>query len=567
MLKDSAVLSATAPNFGYVGYYSSGTANDTAQILFSGSGGLSYGAAGSSSVTITDSASLYAFNTYYLAGEEDFGNDFAQILFDGSGGVGYHSGGSGSLTATINGSATITAENAVDYGFMYTDSAYVNDLAQILFDGTPGLNYAGMGSGFCSVTIGENAQITANNNQTITNYNVYTNDVGQIVFDGSSGFGNGQTTSCGVVVVIQDNAIVAANTVTVNNLSPAYLVGGYGNNCGQIVFDGSGGFAYNHAGAGSAQVTLQGAAQLIAANSGILVSNNRSSSISSNDLAQILFDGSGGASTGAAGSHGSCTLSIADTVSSDHPALSAIRIQHLEERSTILHKSLWMGRWGSIQMAEETTLAATISTETPLSAINESAGIISNQTGSSANKIGQMIFDGSKGGPGSTGSGTLAITFENTASLSASNSGSISNTGTTLGLGQILFDGTGGSCTLHLGSTNTIFALNTATGSVGGDQIAFHDTVIQGNGVIQASNEGGTILHGVAFYGPLSAAENINVELSGSSLWVDSTTSSSFAIGSLSGDTSSTATLNQFFNINTSSSVQGALQEIFRSEA
>ncbi|MBX9744870.1 MAG: hypothetical protein K2X08_06650, partial [Chlamydiales bacterium] len=144
VLKDQAVLSATAPDFGYVGYYSSGTANDTAQILFSGSGGLSYGAAGqgSSSVTITDSASLYASNTYYLAGEEDYGNDFAQILFDGSGGVGYFAGGTGSMTATINGSATITAENAVDYGFMYTDSAYVNDLAQILFDGTPGLNYS-----------------------------------------------------------------------------------------------------------------------------------------------------------------------------------------------------------------------------------------------------------------------------------------------------------------------------------------------------------------------------------------------------------------------------------------
>lgn len=561
VIKDNALISATAPNFGYIGYYSTGTANDTAQILFDGSGGTSYGAAGqgSSSVTITDSASLFASNTYYLAGEEDYGNDFAQILFDGSGGVGYHTGGSGSLTATINGAATITAENAVDYGFMYTDSAYVNDLAQVLFDGTPGLNYAGLGSGFCSVTIGENVQMTATNNQTITNYDVYANDVGQIVFDGSGGFGNAQATSNSVVVVIQDNAILTANLVTLNTLSPAYLVGGYGNNCGQIVFDGSGGFAYNHAGAGSAQVTLQGAAQLIASNSGILVSNNRSSSITSNNLAQILFDGSGGASTGAAGSQGSCTLSIADTVT-----LQATNSGTISNTATAFGGAInniaqiVMDGGGGLNAdgGGSGHLIATISTETPLSAINESGGTISNQTGSSANKIGQMIFDGSKGGPGSIGSGTLAITFENAASLSASNSGSISNTGTTLGLGQILFDGTGGSCTVQLGSTSAIFALNTATGTVGGDQIAFYDTVIQGNGTVKAVNEGGSILHGVAFYGPLITAENLNVELSGSSLWVDATTNSSFTIGSLSGDTSSTAALHQSLTINTSSGVQ-----------
>ncbi|MBX9743874.1 MAG: autotransporter domain-containing protein, partial [Chlamydiales bacterium] len=201
-------------------------------------------------------------------------------------------------------------------------------------------------------------------------------------------------------------------------------------------------------------------------------------------------------------------------------------------------------------------LTATISTQIPLRAINEIDGTISNQTGSSANKIGQIIFDGSKGGPSSTGSGILAVAFENTASLNASNSGSISNTGTALGLGQILFDGTGGSCTVQLSSANTIFALNTATGTIEGNQIAFYNTVIQGNGTVQAVNEGGTILHGVAFYGPLSAAENLNVELSRSSLWVDATTNSSFAIGSLSGDTSSSATLNQSFTINTSSGTQ-----------
>jgi autotransporter-associated beta strand protein len=555
ILEGSAVISATAPSFGYPGYYSSGSTNDTAQILFSGSGGLSYGGAGqgSSSVTITDAVTLIATNTYYLAGTQSQANDFAQILFDGSGGAGISQGGTGSATVTINGSVQMTATNIEDEGYMYTSSAYVNDLAQILFDGTPGLNYAGMGSGFCSVTISENVQMSALNQGTVAN-DEYTNDVGQIVFDGSHGFGNAEALSNGVVVLIEGDAILSAT-----NTSSGTLKGGYGNSGGQIIFDGSGGFSYDHAGAGSAQVTLQGGAQIVASNAGSLVGN----SSTLNDIAQIIFNGSGGASGGTGGSNhstGTCTVSVDGTVTLE--ATNSGNLGNTASNAYInnIAQILLDGSGGvNSDGGGRGHLTATIATSTPIRAVNASGGLISNIDGSSSNKIGQIIFDGSKGlNTSFESSGELTATFGNGASISASNSGTISTVGTAQGIGQILFDGGAGSsgsgsCVIQFGTTNTIVALNTATGVIDGDQIAFYDTIIEGNATVKALNEGGSITHGVAFYGSTTTADNVNIQLSGSSLWIDATTSSSFAIGSLSGDASSTAVFNQTTTINPSS--------------
>lgn len=559
VLKDSAQLSATAPNFGYVGYYSTGETNDTAQILFSGSGGLSHGAAGegSASVTITDSATLYTNNTYYMTGNQTYCNDVVQILFDGSGGAGIHNGGSGSLVVTIDGDVEITAENADESGFMYT-STYANDLAQILFDGTPGLNYGGGGSGFCSTTIGGNAQISASNDNTISNFEEYTNDVGQIVFDGSGGFGNAAAVSSGVVVGIEGNAVLTAN-----NALTAVLKGGYGNDCAQILFDGSGGFAYDHAGAGSAQVTLQGAAQCVATNLGSLVGNGAYG----NNLAQILFDGSGGSSSGIGSSHGtgSCTLAIEDTVTLQATNVGILGNSLNTLASNNIAQILFDGSGGlNSDGGSGGSLSATLSSTTPVSAVNETGGIMSSNTGSAVNKIGQIIVDGSLGSAtSSVSSGRATLTLSHAASLSASNSGTIESFGTTQGLGQILFDGRpgssgAGSCVLQLGSANTLIALNTVSGVVDGDQIAFYDTVVHGNGVAHATNALGTIGHGIAFYGPTSMAEDLNVMLTASSLWVDATTTPSFTLGPLSGDTTSSAILNQTTTINTASGVAGA---------
>jgi autotransporter-associated beta strand protein len=556
VLMGNAVISATAPDYGYPGYYSSGTLNDTAQILFSGSGGLSYGAAGqgSSTVTITDSVTLYAENTYYMTLGNSIGNDVAQILFDGSGGFGYHGGGRGSLTATINGQAQITAVNASNSnadGYIYTQTAYANDLAQILFDGTPGVNYLGMGSGFCSVSIGQNAQISATNQFFITNAGPYINDVGQIVFDGGAGFGNGAPTGSGVVVIIEDNVIMTAN-----NASTATIQGGYGNNCGQIIFDGGGGFSYDHGGPGSAQVTLQGAVQISATNAGNVVSNGSYS----NDVAQILFDGSGGSSNDT-GSSGRCIVSITDSVS-----LQATNSGTLGNASTNMFSNniaqILLDGSGGLNAFQPGTgyLAATISTPNPITAVNQFGGVITSISGSSSNKIGQIIFDGGKGSNNLASSGNLTVTFSNSASLSASNSGRILNSGSAQGVGQIIFDGTAGSgsgsCILQLDGAGPIIALNTATGEVVGDQIAFYNTVVQGEGVVQATNQG-SITNGVAFYGPATTAPNLNVQLTGSSLWVDLKLTPSFTVGPISGDATSTAVFNQTPNINTSSGTTG----------
>ncbi len=562
VLKDNAVISGTAPNYGYPGYYNSGTLNDTAQILFSGSGGTSYGAAGqgSSTVTITDSVTLNAVNTYYMAGGASEQNDVAQILFDGSGGTGYFSGGTGSMTVTINGQAQITADNPVNAdadGFIYTETAYVNDLAQILFDGTPGLNYSGMGSGFCTATIGQGAQISASNGGFVGNYATYVNDVGQIVFDGGAGFGNGVSTGRGVVVAIEDNAILTAI-----NTSGATLQGGYGNDCGQIIFDGSGGFSYDHGGSGSAQVTLQGAVQIAATNAGQVAGN--SSSI--NDIAQILFDGSGGTSNDT-GSTGTCTLSITDMVS-----LQATNSGTLGNFGSVVNNNIGqiiMDGGGGLNAYAGGTgqLAATISTATPITAVNQSSGAITNSSGSTSNNIGQIIFDGSNGSTPNAyaSSGNLTVTLSNGASINASNSGTIVTDGTATAVGQIIFNGNPGigtgSCVLQLDGAGPITALNTPFGYIVGGQIGFYNTVVQGTGVVQATNQG-VIINlingtGVAFYGSTTQAPNLTTQLSGSSLWVDSTTSPTITIGPFSGDAASTAIFNQTPNINTASGNTG----------
>ncbi len=544
VLKDSALISATCPNYGYPGYYSAGQGNDIAQVLFSGNGGTSYGAAGhgSSTVSITDSAQVFASNTYYLTGSQTEFNDCAQILFDGSGGTGYHAGGSGSINVTINGASQITAENTLLSGYIYTSSAYANDLAQILFDGTPGLNYAGGGSGSCTVTIAENAQISATNGQTIINSD-YTNDIGQIVFDGSGGFGYTVSAGSSVVVVIQDNTMLNAN-----NISGGTIQGGYSSNdCGQIIFDGSGGFQYDQEEVGSAKVTLQGAAKLIATNGGSIVSQ---STQGSNDLAQILFDGSGGLGGGTTNGSGVCTLFIGDTVSLQATNTGVMGNTTGAGLINNIGQIVIDGSGGANLYAGYGIghLFATISTTSPISAINETGASITNIT-STTNKIGQVIFDGSKGQGSNPGSGELTLIFNDGVAVTASNSGTILVVGAASGVGQILFDGTAGagsgSCLLQLGGGNTITATNTSTGTVVGDQIAFRNTVIENSGVVQAINQGGSITHGVAFYGPVTQAQGVNVELTGSSLWVDSTLSPSFAIASLSGDASSTAVLDQ----------------------
>jgi|GEM_PF-6988067 len=550
VIKDSAYISATAPNYGYIGYSGSPDSiiNNMGQILFDGSGGTGYGAAGrgSSTVIITDSAELYASGTYYLENLSDSKNNTAQILFDGSGGTGYGAGGSGSMSVTVNGQAQVKAETLVE-NYIYTDTNYANNIAQILFDGTPGLNYAGGGSGSCIVSIADSAQIIGNNFISIGS-SVYINDSGQIVFDGSGGFGYGEALSNKISVTVSDQAIL-------NAMNSGSVYNGYGNNCGQIIFDGGGGFTYDHSQNGHAEITLQGGAQILASNVGngsIYLTN-----YGSNNLAQILFDGSGGFN--GSSSTGDCTTSIQDTVTLFASNSAFIGISVAGIISNNIGQIVFDGSGGTNALGTGQgmqTLA--ISTTTPVTAVNQATGTISVIAGNTTNKVGQIVFDGSNGS-GTTGVGDLTITLGDDVSFTATNGGTISSAGTSKGVGQIIFDGRAGSasgstglCTLVLNGTNIITATNKSTGAVSGDQIAFYDTTVEGAGIVQAINSG-TIDHGVAFYGASATAVDVQVQLTGSSLHVDSTVSPTFAIASLSGDSASTAVLGQNLTLNSPS--------------
>jgi autotransporter-associated beta strand protein len=383
----------------------------------------------------------------------------------------------------------------------------------------------------------------------IENY-TYTNDVGQIVFDGSGGFSNAPSSGGKMQLTIQENAFLYAS-------NSGNLVGGYGNDCAQVLFGASGGFQYNHSGIGSAQVALEGSAKITVTNSGLL-----SVSSTNNDTSQILFDGSGGASAGVGlENHGSgnLTLSIQDAFSISTANSGTIgNITTNFGQNNNIGQIIFDGGGGlNSDGSGIGHLTIAFNSSQSITALNEETGVVSNYTGSISNKIGQILFDGGGGGTGGNGQGNLTVDFTGTGGIIATNIGTIKAEGTAKAIGQIVFDGScgssgSGSCTVQLGSDTTLLAANTATGSIqNGDQIVIYDAIVQGSGTLQAINTGGSVRHGIAFYGPSSMADGVQINLSGTSLWVDETVGSSFALGGISGDETSTATFHQNLTINT----------------
>lgn len=493
MIGGSASLTATNESGGTLSNL--GILNDAAQILFDGSRGAKSSGTGSSKVTISDSALLCAVNNGVISeAVNGNANDIAQILFDGSGGLGYPLGmsvGMSSSKVTITGNAILTATNSNTLSTIYP----LNDLAQILFDGSGGVGYFS-GTGNSQVTISGNALLNASNaNGAVIVTQSSTTNTAQILFDGSGGLSVNNPVIGNSVVTIDGNASLNATNASNASILMNYLA----NDLGQIIFCGSSGnssFAPASS-VGSSTVTIGGRASLTATNS-ISGTLSNAAGFFSNDLAQIMFDGSGGF----AGGQGSSTVTIGG---------SAI-----------------------------------------VSAINE--GTLSNLI--TANDLAQILFDGSGGlSNAGLGRGSSVATIGGDASLVATNSGTISNTGTIHAVAQILFDGSTssgatGECTVAFGVNNNVFASNIGSGTVDGDQIAFYDTAITGSPILKASNQGSSVTgHGVAFYGAATTATTPNIVLENSSLWIDSTVTSPFSIASLAGDDTSTVPLNQSLTI------------------
>ena len=231
--------------------------------------------------------------------------------------------------------------------------------------------------------------------------------------------------------------------------------------------------------------------------------SNPTSIFDANDLAQILFDGSGGLSFNQYGANGSSLVTIGGGTLGGTATLTATN------RGTISNS--WLG-----------------------------------------NDLAQILFDGSAGL--TDGVGSSLLTIGESVIISAENSGSIKGTGTLNGVAQILFDGRGfnggsGTSVVHCTATNS-FLLANNSGTITGDQIAFHNSLVTGTLSIHATNSGsGTVNHGVAFYGTLTGANDVNVVVNNTSLWIDSTLPSTFAIVSMNGNAGSSAVLNQSLNL------------------
>jgi autotransporter-associated beta strand protein len=549
-INDSAYLQANSVT-GMIMISASGVSNDSAQILFCGNGGTGYGGGGTGSiaVSITDSAILSAVNSYYLT-TADYTNDCGQIVFDGSGGTSYEHPGTGSAIITINGNATLIAKNIEEDGYIYNSNGqYVNDIGQIIFDGSSGQAKTDGSIGSCIVTIGNNANISATNQGHIYG-TVYTNDVGQILFDGTGGtLGLGRVGS-NIEVVVQDQAIIQAT-----NQNALGNNGSWQNNLSQISFDGSGGLSHWHSGKGNATITLKNSAQVIATNTstGAMLSGSTGQP-STNDIAQILFDGSGGCSNFS--SEGTLAININDSVLLQ--ALNSSSIDSFTGSFVNNIGQIVFDRSGGLNASAAGTgsLSGTISTSNPLLATNDVTGTIKGGNNGNVNKVGQIIFDGGAGNITNShfGHGNLSLSLADLLVISAVNHGEINqNSINNQGLGQILFDGRSnsgsGSCSITLGKDTLISALN--TGSIQGHQIAFYDVTILGSGTVSATNVSGTIdSAGVAFFGS-TTANNLNILLSDTSTLFDSTLSSPFSIASLSGDSTSSAIMEQNLIINT----------------
>ena len=492
-LGETATLSAT--NSGtLINNRSSNASNDIAQILFDGSGGAG-SCTGTSSVMIGEFSSITALNDHGSLYAISKTNDLAQILFDGSGGFGKQSqhgkGNSSVIIGMGTGSATLIAINSNTSTIYGSD--YINDIAQILFDGSGGFSSNVGGIGLSSVDIGGNSVLIADN-QGVIEAAEYMNDIAQILFDGSGGFGYGDIgygySSVNIGGLTDEAAVLlSTNTGTMTTYE-------WTNDVAQILFDGSGGLTYGNPGSGTSSVVITGNTLITASNDQGFIGN---SGDQLNDMAQILFDGSGGASNG----RGNSSVQISGVLGS-----AAI-----------------------------------------LSANN--SGIISN-TGT-MNDMAQILFDGSSGlGHGGSGNGLSLVTIGNDVLISANNSGSIvfAGSGTTNGVAQILFDGrfsNGGSGACNVTSTGTNGLITaTNTGIINGDQIAFYDTNVNGPLFIEATSSGsGTCSQGIAFYGTLTNASEAIASVYNTSLWFDSGLNPNFEIGMINGDSTSTAILNQ----------------------
>ena len=431
-------------------------------------------------------------------------NDIAQLLFDGSGSFIGTTG-----TSIVNMTGTSPFVSASNTGII--ENIFVaNDLAQILFDGSGGLSDSSGGHGYSSVSIngplGGTATLAATNSGTISNA-FHANDIAQILFDGSRGLSYGAGGFGQSLVTIGGGTfdgtaiLTATNSGSILNTSSSNA-----NDLAQILFDGSGGYSSFNSllGTGTSNVTILGNSQLEAVNGtgGVLANLNNG-----NDVAQILFDGSGGLSDSSGGS-GHSVVSI-----------------------------------GGGALGATATLIAT------------NSGTISNTN--NRNDLAQILFDGSSGEnitSSGTASGFSNVTLNNNVFIAAENSGLLATSGGSNGVAQILFDGRGvrgGSGTSVVqctGSNNILTATN--SGTINGDQIAFYNSLVTGTLSINATNSGsGTVNHGVAFYGTLTGANDVNVVVTDTSLWIDSTLPSTFAIGSMNGNAGSSAVINQSLNL------------------
>jgi len=572
--------------------------NDLAQIIFDGSGGYgSTATTGNSTVTISNYVSITATNesTGTIANNSDtgdaHGNDVAQILFDGSGGLSAAASGTGNSTVTIgSGSSTSTLMSASNSGMIYT-LQLTNNIGQIVFDGGGGTDNSVGGTGNSTVNIGHSSVITATNTPT-GSITTAGNDTAQILFDGSGGTTNSGPGSGSSKVTINGNASLTAT----NEASGLISCTSYGRNIGQIVFDG--GVVDNGLSVSSVTIgsTSGDSASLNAINYGII--SNTVNPV--NDLAQVIFNGVHGTNTtlgsgSAVTFEGSCQLNVTNSGGSIHNEANTAAYNFGQVlfdgngSNGAGNSSLTMSNTSSITVTNESSsllyndtgaivnnlsqinfdgsgangisgsAILTLSGSTAISAINDSTSSISNI--GTANDLGQIVFDGSAvySFPFTDSMGNATINISDTASISATNDGSISNTGTANGVAQIFFDGrlTGGpsggpavSAITCTGSTASIVATNGINGTISGgtvpgDQIAFYNTQISGNLIIQAINLNttvGSVTNGIAFY-ETSTAPSANIQLSNTTLYLDPSVASPFTIGSLAGDVNSTVPL------------------------
>jgi len=511
---------------------------NVAQIIFDGGTDTTGQAYGQSTVIMNDNVSLSATNSGTISNSNTSGQviDLGQILFGGSGGDA-STGGSSSSIVTISSHVSLTVSN--------TDTIFnenvANDLVQIVFDGSG--NGSSPGSGMSIVTIGDSATFSASNLGSIINNGSGTaNDLAQILFDGSGGFNGGKGSSDVTINGSTVFNVTCEQTSTISNLN-------YINDIAQILFDGSGGFSFGSGGRGNSNVSISGAIINVINNNGSSIGNNNQG----NDVAQILFDGSGGLSQSVSGI-GNSVVSI-----NESSAVTAANCGSISSSvGNDLAQILFDGSGGaSFNAAGQGSSSVSISGGSSLTASN--SGTITNL--SHLNDIAQILFDGSVGlSAVGLPTGIMTVSLSNDVIMSAVNSGTITNFGSTSnGLGQILFDGRGGLSTLICAGSPLISALNTTTGTVYGDQIAFYDTTIMGSPTFKATNQGGTLVggHGISFYGSSTTATIPNIVLESSSLWIDSSVTLPFSIGSLTGDLPSTVPLNQTLNIFTQSDVTG----------